>query len=219
MNNDEFLEKTYPEYRNILKRLVDNPDSAMKGKSVSGFMYEFCNLVYGMPNIPEEQRFNGDSLITKEELVGLWQSGNYNQYKGFLRIRPEACGIVDDIVDKADERIASGFRGADLRFGHDSYVLSSLLVMDIDGFATAPSSPEDVAHWFQLFRCPMAANIQVILYKPVKNKKGDILAKVLLNGEEVSVGQLNKVSGPYYRWNDISDWFRSRVKIFVNKQQ
>ncbi|MBO4595763.1 MAG: hypothetical protein J5632_04045 [Bacteroidales bacterium] len=217
MSNDDFLEMTYPEYRQIIARLVTNPDEALKGKSTAGFMYEVCTLAFGQPNLPESDRINTDSLITRQEIAALFESGNYNQFKGFLKVRTDGCGIVDDIVDKANVRIASGFRGADLRFGHDSYILSTLLVMNLDGFGTEPSSPKDVAHWFQLFRSPMAANIQYVFYKPVKNKKGDILVKVLLNGEEVSVGQLDKVSGPYYKWDDVAKYLRSRTDIFVDR--
>ena len=44
-----------------------------------------------------------------------------------------------------------------------------------------------------------------------RNKKGDILFKVLQNEVEVAFPQLTPVSGPYYRWSDFKEWAASMM--------
>ena len=68
-------------------------------------------------------------------------------------------------------------------------------------------------YWFQTFRSPMAANIQFIFFNPKKGKSGDTLVKVLLNGEEAHLGDLEGF--PYYRWDDVKAYLKARTGQFV----
>ena len=43
-----------------------------------------------------------------------------------------------------------------------------------------------------------------------KNKKGDILVKVLLSEQEVSL-PFEAVQGPYYRWEDFKKYYLPRI--------
>jgi exopolysaccharide biosynthesis protein len=87
------------------------------------------------------------------------------------------------------------------------------LIMDLDGFDRAPENPDDLVYWFQTFRSPMAANIQFVFFNPKKGKKGDTLVKVLLNGEEAHLGDLEGF--PYYRWDDVKAYLKARTDRFV----
>ena len=70
--------------------------------------------------------------------------------------------------------------------------------------------------WFQTFRSPMAANIQLVFYAPVRGKQGEPLVKVLLNGEEARLGSLSPVQGPYYAWSEVRAYLKERTALFVN---
>jgi hypothetical protein len=120
------------------------------------------------------------------------------------------------MVAKADERLSKGERGADLRFGHDHVVLALLMILDLDGFGYYPPSPDDLIGWFHTFRSSMAANIQMVFYLPRNGKGGEPLVKVLLNGEEARLGDLQPVEGPYYGWQDLRSYLHSRTALFVN---
>ena len=85
--------------------------------------------------------------------------------------------------------------------------------MDLDGFDRAPENPDDLVYWFQTFRSPMAANIQFVFFNPKKGKRGDTLVKVLLNGEEARLGDLEGF--PYYRWDDVKAYLKARTDRFV----
>lgn len=58
-------------------------------------------------------------------------------------------------------------------------------------------------YWFQSYNVPMAATVLFVFYR---DKRGDILFKVLQNEAEVTLPQLQPVSGPYYRWSDFTRW-------------
>lgn len=49
-----------------------------------------------------------------------------------------------------------------------------------------------------------------------KKKGGDVLVKVLLNGEEAQLGFLQPFSGPYYKWADVRTYLENRVSLFVD---
>ena len=66
-----------------------------------------------------------------------------------------------------------------------------------------PATPEEAKYWFQNYQIPMAATLLFVFYK---NKKGDILFKVVLNENEASLPELTPVQGHYYRWSDFRAW-------------
>ena len=46
----------------------------------------------------------------------------------------------------------------------------------------------------------MATNLQMIFYR---NKKDEVLVKMLYNEQEVTIPALVPASGPYYEWNEL----------------
>ena len=122
------------------------------------------------------------------------------------------------MMAKADAALAGGVRGADLRFGHDHVLMALLMIMDVDDFDQAPAAADDLVYYFQTFRSPMSTNLQLVFFAPKKNKAGDVLVKVLLNGEEVRLGKLEPVSGPYYKWAEVREYLTGRVGLFVTRQ-
>ena len=170
-----------------------------------------------MASIPEEERLDVDGIFTAEEYARLWEVDNYERFQEYIDYRTSCSSIVDDIIAKADARLAGNSRGADLRFGHDHVVMALLMIMDIDGFGFVPDSVDDIVNTFQTFRSPMAANMQFVFYTPKKGKKGDVLVKLLLNGEEASLGSLAPVDGPYYEWSAVKDYLNSRTALFVRR--
>ena len=55
----------------------------------------------------------------------------------------------------------------------------------------------------------MATNCQMIFYK---DKKGEVLTKVLYNEKEVTLEGIQPVSGPYYKWEDLKAHFQSLIE-------
>ena len=60
----------------------------------------------------------------------------------------------------------------------------------------------------------MAANIQLVFYKNLKNPKADVLVKALLNEEEATL-PLPPTSKPYYyRWSDFRRFFLNLINNY-----
>ena len=147
-------------------RLFKDPEQALGKRNVWDVFFNLYMFVGGMNSLPADIRFDVGPLFTKEEYAVLWETDSYERFREYLPYRTPCSSIVDDIVAKADARLAASERGADLRFGHDHVVLSLLMAMGIEGFGIIPEKPEQIPFWFQTFRSPMAANLQLVFYQP-----------------------------------------------------
>ena len=127
----------------------------------------------------------------------LWKIDNFQFYAQAYPTHLGYQPIVNDMIEKADERIASGKRGADLRFGHDYTFLPLLMCLDVNGYCHNVENPDDIPVWSRLQDVPMGANLHLVFYKSRRNPK--ILFKVLLNGKEASL-PLETDNWPYYDW-------------------
>ena len=217
-SSESFFLRKLPQYKDILARLFQDPDKALGQRSAYDVFFNLYMFVGGMNSIPAEERMDVGGIFTKEEYAILWETDNYERFREYYPYRTPCSSIVDDIVSKAGQRLQGGSRGADLRFGHDHVVMSLLMIMDIDGFAFVPSAPDDLALWFQTFRSPMGANIQLVFYESRKHPgEENALVKVLLNGEEARLGALAPADGPYYRWPDVKAYLNARTDLFVRR--
>lgn len=201
-------------YRDILGRMFKDPDSALGNQNPWDTFFHLYLFVGGMNSLPEEVKLDVSGIFTPAEYAAMWEAANYDALREYVKYRTPNSSIVDDIVKKADSRIASGKRGADLRYGHDHVLMSLLMVMDIEGFDRLPAKNDELCFHFQNFRSPMAANLQFVFYRP-KKKGGEVLVKLLLNGEEVHLGTLEGF--PYYKWADVRPYLLDRVKKFAHK--
>ena len=154
------------------------------------------------------------SRFTTEELVYLWAGGNDSIYRMWAgseengeTIRYAIIPLLKDFIEKADAAIAPGSRrAADLRFGHDTSILPLFALLGIDD-PLSRTFPYKKAHemgWFAGLQIPMATNCQMIFYR---NKKGEVLTKVLYNEKEVLIPGVEPLSGPYYEWNTLKGHF------------
>ena len=145
-----------------------------------------------------------EDIFTDEQLLAEWESENYLQYIGHTRNRYRMIPIVKDIISCADEAIATGNYRGHFRFGHDTVFNALCPLLNVNGEAFQPDKAEDVKYWFQNYNTPKAANLQFVFYRSKKNP--DILFKVLRNGHEATLPQLDAADGPYYRWDDFKAW-------------
>ena len=214
-SSETFFLRHLPGYKDILARVFKDTDSCLGSVNPYDLFFNIYMLVAGQNSLPQEQRLDLSGLVTPQEFATLWEIDNYERFREYFSYRTPCSSIVDDMVEKADAALMGGVRGADLRFGHDHVLMALLMIMDIDDFDHIPEAADDLVYYFQTFRSPMSTNIQMVFYAPRKNKPGDVLVKFLLNGEEVRLGRLEAVSGPYYRWADVRDYLAGRVDRFV----
>ena len=212
-SSESFFLRHFPDYKDVLARFFKNPDSALGLRNPYDVFFDLYMFVAGMNSLPADVRLDVKDFFTVEEFATLWETDNYERFREYHAYRTSCSSIVDDMVEKASEALAAGRRGADLRYGHDHVVMALEMIMNLDGFDEAPENPDDLVYWFQTFRSPMAANIQFVFFQPKKGKAGDTLVKVLLNGEEAHLGDLEGF--PYYRWEDAKAYLQKRTGKFV----
>lgn len=213
-----YFHRRFPGYEEALGRIFRNPAAALGNRDAYDVFFYYYMLVVGMNSLPEEEKIDVEGLLTDKELALLWETDAYERLREYLPYRTPCSSIVDDIIAKADERIAGKRRGADLRFGHDHVMMALLMIMDVDGFGYLPSRTDDFVNYFKTFRSPMATNLQFVFYAPKRGKSGDILVKVLLNGEEARLGNLESFDGPYYVWEGVKTYLNTRTSLFVNRK-
>lgn len=188
----------------LLNKLFTDTSFIKNVKYGERFPFELWQLYCGYHNYEDRPLF--DDLFTDEQRVGFWEAENYESYLYEATARYSQIPLLEDIIQKADAAFKDPEKAADLRFGHD-YILEALAaLLNLNGWGTAVSKPEDVKYWFQNYNVPMAATLMFVFYR---NSRNDILFKVLLNEEECTIPQLKAVKGPYYRWNDFLSWYDS----------
>ena len=212
---EEFFLRTFPEYTRVLARLFKDPEAALGDRSPFMVFFHLYMLVAGMESLPDDVRIDVGGIFEPEEFATMWEVDNFERFREYYPYQTACAAIVDDMVAKAEERLAAGSRGADLRFGHDHCLMTLLMLMDIDGAGHVPDTPDDLVYWFQTFRSPMATNLQLVFYTPKRGRGGDILVKLLLNGGEARFGDLVPAAGPYYRWADLKAYLKARTDLFV----
>ena len=152
------------------------------------------------------------NYFTTEELYSLWEQENESLYKRWGNslesggsYGQKALPLLQDIITKAEDALIGTDMAADLRFGHD---MGYMALCNLLGIATRDggsySVSEAAQHWFSFDIVPMAANIQLVLYR---NASERVLVKVLRNEEEVLIPGLSPVGGPYYDWSDFKNKF------------
>lgn len=150
--------------------------------------------------------------FTPEELYALW---TYNDVKYYNSMNAtiengRSKDLVGkrnlrDILEKADAAVEGNGHAADLRFGHDTGLSPLLSLLRVEGLEEERHMADAIdGVWYGFDRMPMASNLQIIFYR---NKKGDVLVKLLRNERETLIPALKPFSGPYYRWSDLREYF------------
>lgn len=154
--------------------------------------------------------------FTFDEIYALWKYDDVKTYNSMgpsvenNRIKDKiGVLILRDIIEKADEALAGGHKAADLRFGHDSGLAPLIALLRLEGFEKEQHMA-DVTDglWYGFQGMPMGSNLQIIFYR---NKKGDIIAKILRNEKETTIPAVPSYYGPYYKWSDLRTYFLSLV--------
>lgn len=156
-------------------------------------------------------------LFTPEELCHFWECDNYMYYiekgpdpRNRGRGTNMAESLLNDITACAEKDIAAGRPSVRLRFGHDGCIMALLCLMQIDGWTTPVTDPFQIKDVWQIYRIPMASNMQFIFYRNDK-KPDDILLRVLLNEEEIRLPLPDDLA-PYYHWNDFRPYACKLIK-------
>lgn len=198
---EQYIERTL-DYRAILGRLFKDVDAAVEPSRQWDALYNLNYFTHGMLSLDTDLRF--DDFFTFDERVALWKIDCFQFYcHGFKNI-PGYRPIVEDIISRSDARLASGSHGADIRIGHDSTTLPLMMLLGVNGYGHVCTDTDEIPVWCRLQDVGMGANLQFVFY--TSRSGGDVLFKLLLNGEEAHL-PLQTDIWPYYRWEDFKQMF------------
>ena len=194
----------------VYQMLFNNPESALKA---TGDPYSFAKGIFYVTGISPNTDAHPDMFgyFHPEDLYGYWCIRNNGFYAGYAnslemaeQVATIARPLIADIIVKAEEALKDGSRlAADFRFGHDTGLLPLVATIGIKGMEQKWSAYEAHKHWSSSEMIPMASNLQMIFYR---NKKGDILVKLLYNEKETAIPALKPECGPYYKWSILKDY-------------
>lgn len=161
------------------------------------------------------------SLFTEDECYDQWKIRNIDWYIGYGP-SPVSDGnmpysqrnLLRNFIETADTVVDSKtFNGATLRFGHEVCVMPLACLMELDSCGRAVSDLDKLDEkWVNYRIYPMAANIQLVFYRPKKGS-GDILVKALLNEKEATLPVKTDIF-PYYKWDDLKAYYKDKLDKF-----
>lgn len=154
-------------------------------------------------------------LFTDQELYDLWKGNNHYWYLAYAsapqtdHVMPFTHkALLKNMIETADTVTT---KQATLRFGHDTIVLPIACLLELDGSNVSVDNLDELDNYFRNYEIiPYAGNVQLVFYRPLKGKKGDILVKALLNEREVTM-PTSTDNFPYYKWADVRQYYLDKL--------
>ena len=208
------FDKQYIHPERLMKALFKKP-----GEEDIDAQRDFMRDVFELATNMQSHHFDIDLLkyFTNDELYNLWKNKNIGWYMkdgpapqtgSIAQWRQK--WILEDILIAADTLVDNRkFHGASLRFGHESCLMPLVSLMEVGTLNAAVENLDTLDHvWRNYEIYPMAGNIQLVFYRA--GKGDDILVKALLNEREMPLPG-TPVTGPYYRWEEIRNYWKQKL--------
>ncbi|NDV57721.1 histidine phosphatase family protein [Bacteroides sp. 519] len=195
----------------LMKSLFKQPESIEKPVKLMQGLYW---IAADMQDVELPVTFY--DIFENEELFNIWETVNYRMYvcNGNCPINEgiaplSATSLLKNIIESADKAIQEQTPYADLRFGHDTNLIRLLALMQVEGCNNQETDPKKYYQAWQDFRIsPMGANLQLIFFK---NKKGEVIVKLLHNENEVRLPLGSPTAKPYYKWEQVKTLYKSII--------
>ena len=198
--------------------------SALSGRSkVRGIIIDTYKRLSFLQNLGWYDRSLIDSIYTPEERHNIYKYENLHLFCSFggtslpdsNRYFATMDLLVDDIIKHADLAIeGKNSASADLRFGHDYYLLGLLATAkfneipmnydykDIDKLAE---------NWRGYQFITMASNMQFVFYR--SKKSPDVLVRILHNENDMTL-PIESATAPFYKWEEVKSYLANQVAAF-----
>ena len=166
-------------------------------------------------------------LFNSDEIYDQWRTRNIRWYLDYGPA-PQLDGVMPfsqknllrNIIETADTVSQTQ---ATLRFGHEVCVMPLACLLELDDCGIAVNDLNELDKYWRNYKIyPMACNIQLIFYRPIKAKANrqkpmasanDILVKALLNERECRL-PIKTNQYPYYNWADLRRYYLNKLDKF-----
>lgn len=218
-------ERKYNHPQRLMKVLFNDQDYVYENVRASSLMRQLFELASNMQSHDTDIELY--SLFTEEEIYDQWRIRNVGWYLDYgaapqtRSIMPyNQVELLKNIIETADTIVGvskAQTPQATLRFGHEVCVMPLACLLELGQCGAVVENLDTLDNVWRNYRIfPMACNIQLVFYRPMKGKQGDILVKALLNEREMTL-PVKPVSGPYYRWADLREYYKNKIERFEQK--
>lgn len=212
-------EQKYSHPERLMKLLFNDQQYVYDNIRASSLMRQLFEIAANMQSHDTDIELY--SLFSDEETYDQWRMRNIGWYLDYAAapqtgaIMPfSQLNLLKNIIETADTVRKTQ---ATLRFGHEVCVMPLACLLELGQCGAQVENLDTLDRVWRNYRIfPMACNIQLVFYRPKKGKKGDILVKALLNEREMTMPG-KPVSGPYYRWDDLRQYYLERINNFEEK--
>ena len=222
-------EQKYSHPERLMKVLFNDQSYVYNNVRASSLMRQLFEVAANMQSHDTDIELY--SLFTDDEIYDQWRIRNVGWYLDY-GAAPQSDGIMPfsqlnllrNIIETADTIVpAPGVAAspattpqATLRFGHEVCVMPLACLLELGQCGAAVEDLDKLDEVWRNYRIfPMACNVQLVFYRPKKGD-GDILVKALLNEREMTL-PVTPVSGPYYRWADLRQYYLDKIEKFENR--
>ena len=223
--SDEMYNKHLHSER-FIAQLVNDPEWAAANLDCNQLMRDVFDIAGSLQGHQFFDMINLYHYFNSNEIFELWRLKNIYWYIHWANAPQNGNrmpfierALLRDMIQKADDAIATGEHGASLRFGHETCVLPLACLMELDSVNYSCDDLETLhEHWQDYNTIPKACNIQMVFYRPTGttgNPASDILVKVLLNEHEALL-PVKPVQGPYYRWTDLRQYYDRKLATAID---
>ena len=218
-------ERKYNHPQRLMKVLFNDQDYVYENVRASSLMRQLFELASNMQSHDTDIELY--SLFTEEEIYDQWRIRNVGWYLDYgaapqtRSIMPyNQVELLKNIIETADTIVGvskAQTPQATLRFGHEVCVMPLACLLELGQCGAVVENLDTLDNVWRNYRIfPMACNIQLVFYRPMKGKQGDILVKALLNEREMTL-PVTPVSGLYYRWADLREYYKNKIDRFEKK--
>ena len=222
-------ERKYSHPERLMKVLFNDQSYVYDNVRASSLMRQLFEVAANMQSHDTDIELY--SLFTDEEVYDQWRIRNVGWYLEY-GAAPQSDGIMPfsqlnllrNIIETADTIVPVPVVAASpattpqatLRFGHEVCVMPLACLLELGQCGAQVEDLDKLDEVWRNYRIfPMACNIQLVFYRPKKGD-GDILVKALLNEREVTL-PTQPVSGPYYRWADLRQYYLDKIQKFNDR--
>jgi hypothetical protein len=222
-------ERKYSHPERLMKVLFNDQSYVYDNVRASSLMRQLFEVAANMQSHDTDIELY--SLFTDEEVYDQWRIRNVGWYLEY-GAAPQSDGIMPfsqlnllrNIIETADTIVPVPVVAASpattpqatLRFGHEVCVMPLACLLELGQCGAQVEDLDKLDEvWRNYLIFPMACNIQLVFYRPKKGD-GDILVKALLNEREVTL-PTQPVSGPYYRWADLRQYYLDKIQKFNDR--
>ena len=210
-------EQKYSHPERLMKLLFNDQQYVYDNIRASSLMRQLFEIAANMQSHDTDIELY--SLFTDEETYDQWRMRNIGWYLDYAAapqtgaIMPfSQLNLLKNIIETADTVRQTQ---ATLRFGHEVCVMPLACLLELGQCGAQVENLDTLDRVWRNYRIfPMACNIQLVFYRPKKGN-GDILVKALLNEREMTL-PAKPVSGPYYRWENLRQYYLEKIKRFSN---